>query len=307
MSIRETSHNNMHKEIDQFKTIIPIVLALLLLVSMDLYAIKVPELRRRVNDVAGMISPYTEKQLNKMLADLEQTDSTQIVVLTILSLWGDNLEDFSTRTAKAWGIGQKGKDKGSILLIVKRDRRIHIEVGYGLEGRLTDLVAGSIIRNTISPRLREGNFDQGVMDGVSAMASAVRGEYTVNAPLNRDEQITLYIAYAALGLLPLIIVLYACAFFSKILSIAAGAVLAPGVGFIFGANLFVILILMAIGISAGWMAGIVMHTPLKLGMWEDGKGGYYVVISKGWTGIFSGGFFTGGGRRYIKGKASGEW
>jgi uncharacterized protein len=79
--------------------------------------------------------------------------------------------------ADQWKIGQKGLDNGAILLIAKNDRKIRIEVGYGLEGLLTDLMAGRIIRNVIVPKFKAGNFDQGVIDGVQAMIGVVRGEY----------------------------------------------------------------------------------------------------------------------------------
>ena len=138
----------------------------------------VPALKARVNDYARMLSSYTEKQLDGILRDLEKTDSTQIVVLTIPSLEGEVMEEFSIKVADTWKIGQKGLDNGAILLIAKDDRQIRIEVGYGLEGSLTDLMSGRIIQNVILPRFRAGNFDQGVLDGVQAMVGVVRGEYT---------------------------------------------------------------------------------------------------------------------------------
>jgi uncharacterized protein len=143
----------------------------------QLAARDVPALKARVNDYAGMLSSYTEKQLEGILRDLEQTDSTQIVVLTIPSLEGEVLEEFSIKVADAWKIGQKGFDNGAILLIAKADREMRIEVGYGLEGSLTDLMSGRIIRDVIVPRFRAGNFDQGLLDGVQAMIGVVRGEY----------------------------------------------------------------------------------------------------------------------------------
>jgi uncharacterized protein len=142
-----------------------------------LLALDVPLLKGRVNDYAGMLSSYTEQQLDGILRDIEQTDSTQIVVLIIPSLEGEVLEEFSIKVADQWKIGQKGLDNGAILLIAKKERDIRIEVGYGLEGSLTDLMAGRIIRNVIVPQFRAGNFDQGVLDGVQAMIGVVRGEY----------------------------------------------------------------------------------------------------------------------------------
>jgi uncharacterized protein len=140
-------------------------------------ALDVPPLKGRVNDYAGMLSAYTKQQLEGVLRDLAQTDSTQFVVLIIPSLGGEVLEEFSIKVADQWKIGQTGLDNGAVLLIAKKERNIRIEVGYGLEGSLTDLMAGRIIRNVIVPQFRAGNFDQGVLDGVQAMIGVVRGEY----------------------------------------------------------------------------------------------------------------------------------
>jgi len=150
---------------------------ILLFTITTVWAVAVPRLKGRVNDYAGMLSSTTERQLDDTLRQLEQTDATQIAVLTIPSLKGDNLEAFSIRVAEQWKIGQKGFDNGAILLIAKKERKIRIEVGYGLEGRLTDLVSGQIIRNVIVPQFRAGNIDRGISDGVQSMIKAVRGEF----------------------------------------------------------------------------------------------------------------------------------
>jgi uncharacterized protein len=140
-------------------------------------ALEVPPLRARVNDYAGMLSQGTVRQLDLLLEDFEQRESTQIVVLTVPSLQGDGLEDFSMRVAEQWKVGHKGLDNGAILLVSRADRKVRIEVGYGLEGRLTDLKAGRIIRGIIVPEFKAGRFDQGVVNGVQAMMDVVRGEF----------------------------------------------------------------------------------------------------------------------------------
>ena len=127
-----------------------------------------PQLNGRVDDYAGVLSAPTKKQLEAVLADLEKTDATQSMVLTLSSVEGENLEQFSIRVAETWKIGQKGLDNGAILLVALKERKIRIEVGYGLEGRLTDLVTDRIIRNVIVPHFKTGNFDQGIADGVAA-------------------------------------------------------------------------------------------------------------------------------------------
>ena len=141
------------------------------------FALDVPQLTGYVNDRADMISPGVELKLENFLREFERTDSTQISILTVPSLDGEALAEYSLRVADAWGLGKKEKDNGVLLLVARDDHKIRIEVGYGLEGKLTDLLAGRIVDNEISPYFRQGNFDGGIIAGVSAIGSAVRGEY----------------------------------------------------------------------------------------------------------------------------------
>ena len=108
-----------------------LLLLVMLLVPLGAYALTVPSLKGRVNDYAQMLSPAAVQHIDRVLQDLETSDSTQIVVLTIPSLEGDSLEDFSIRVAEQWRIGQKNLDNGAILLIAKAERKLRIEVGYG--------------------------------------------------------------------------------------------------------------------------------------------------------------------------------
>lgn len=154
-----------------------LILGLLLLSASGLQALEVPPATGYVNDRAGILSSATKQQLEQGLREFERSDSTQLVVLTIPSLEGEVLEEYSLKVAESWGIGQRGKDNGALLLIARDDRKIRIEVGYGLEGQLTDLLTGRIIDQEITPRFRSGDYDGGVVAGVSAMAKAVRGAY----------------------------------------------------------------------------------------------------------------------------------
>jgi len=115
--------------------------------------------------------------LEQTLVEFESTTTNQIAVLLIPTLAGDSLEDYSIRLAEKWQIGQKGRDNGVILIVVKQDRKIRIEVGYGLEGVLPDSLAGDIIRQVIAPQFRQGRFYQGIRDGIGAIMAATRGEY----------------------------------------------------------------------------------------------------------------------------------
>ncbi|MBE0598485.1 MAG: TPM domain-containing protein, partial [Desulfuromonadales bacterium] len=154
-----------------------LALTALLLATTYGEALEVPSPAGYVNDRAALLTVQSRQQLESFLRDFQASDSTQIVVLTIPSLEGEAVEEYALKVAEAWGIGEKGKDNGALLLVAQAERKIRIEVGYGLEGRLTDLLAGRIVDQEIAPRFREGDFNGGIVAGVTAMAEAVRGEY----------------------------------------------------------------------------------------------------------------------------------
>ena len=137
----------------------------------------VPALKQRVNDYAGMISPAARAEIEQKLAALEAEDGTQIAVLTVPSLQGEPIEEFSIRVAEAWKLGDEKRDNGALLIVSKGDRKVRIEVGYGLEGALTDLESGRIIRGVIQPAFKSGDFDAGFTGAAEAMVAAVKGEF----------------------------------------------------------------------------------------------------------------------------------
>ncbi len=151
-------------------------LVLLLLVNVPLGALEVPYLASRINDLADLLSPGAEQRLESTLAQLERDTGAQLAVLTVPSLEGEPLGDFSIRVLETWKLGRKGIDDGALLLIARDDRKIRIEVGYGLEPTLTDVACKRIISNLISPRFREGDFDGGVEAAANAIAGTVRGQ-----------------------------------------------------------------------------------------------------------------------------------
>jgi uncharacterized protein len=155
-----------------------LLLLLLLCLPLTASALDVPPLRSHVNDLAGMISPQAELRLEQALTEFERSDSTQIALLTIPTLEGESLAEYALKVATTWKLGQKQQDNGALLLVARDERKIRIEVGYGLEGRLTDLLAGRIVDNEISPRFKSGDMDGGFLAGTAAMIEAVRGEYT---------------------------------------------------------------------------------------------------------------------------------
>ncbi len=165
-----------------------LLLALLQFMSYSslMAALAVPALTGRVNDYAGMISAPVKADLQTKLKQFETAESTQIVILTVQSLKGDPIEDFSIKVAEAWKIGQKGKDNGVLLIVSKDDHKVRIEVGYGLEGKLTDLMAGRIVRDEIVPAFKAGRFDEGFTKGVTAIIAAAHGEYKANPRTQRN-------------------------------------------------------------------------------------------------------------------------
>ncbi len=144
------------------------------------HATEVPYLGGRVNDNAGLLTSETSAALEAMLKAHEDSTSNQVVVLTVNTLEGEEIEPFAIRVAETWKLGQKGKDNGVLLLVSKNERKVRIEVGRGLEGSLTDLTCGRIIRHEIIPRFKEGDYDGGIRAGVSSILAAIAGEYTAD-------------------------------------------------------------------------------------------------------------------------------
>ena len=136
----------------------------------------IPYLSGRVNDDAMILSDSTRKSLTEILKEHELRTTNQIVILTITTLEGENIEDYSNKVFNEWKLGQKGKDNGILIVIVRDERKMRIEVGYGLEGDLPDLAAGRIIRNVMAPRFRDGDYDGGVSDGLNAVISTLEGK-----------------------------------------------------------------------------------------------------------------------------------
>ncbi|MBN2356760.1 YgcG family protein [candidate division KSB1 bacterium] len=159
---------------------IPLFMTFMMVASAP--ALEVPYLTGRVNDYANVLSEEAKQQLTIKLEQHEQATSNQIVVLTLSSLGDENLEDFAVTVFDTWKLGEKGKDNGVLLLISIQDRKMRIEVGYGLEGTLPDGLAGSIIRSEIVPQFRRGDYDAGINAGVDAIIAAIEGEYTAETP-----------------------------------------------------------------------------------------------------------------------------
>jgi uncharacterized protein len=274
-------------------------------------ALDVPPLAAHVNDYAGVMSKQAAEELEADLARFEKSDSTQIVILTIPSLEGEDLETFSIKVAESWKIGQKGIDNGVIILVARNERKVRIEVGRGLEGKLTDLMSGRIIRERIAPRFRAGDFDGGLKEGAQAIMEVVRGEYKANVeePVRGRR--------GAPPILTLLIFLFLAVVFTGAISKVFGAV-TGAIGLPVIAKLaFSALSLPVLGGLAG--LGIVIGLVLSVlfsgggpfggrggGPWLGGFGGPFFGGGSSSGGEGGGGFFGGGGD-FGGGGASGDF
>lgn len=170
----------------------------------------IPALTGRVVDDADVLSTATVDAVSAKLQGYEAATGNQVVVVTLPDLKGYPIEDWGLALGRGWGLGQKGKDNGVILLVAPNDHQLRIEVGYGLEGTLPDATANKIIRSEIVPRFKGGDLNGGVAAGVDAILSALGGTYTPSAITTSDGDIGVMIAqYAG----PIFLGLFLIAFF----------------------------------------------------------------------------------------------
>ena len=136
----------------------------------------IPELKQHVTDQGKLLNSEQRSHIEHVLGTLKKTEGSEIAVLIVNTTKPESLEDFSMRVVEKWKLGRKNVDDGVLLLIAKSDRKIRIEVGYGLEGAITDLSAGRIINEYITPEFRRGNFYQGILAGVGQISNLIKGE-----------------------------------------------------------------------------------------------------------------------------------
>ncbi len=144
-----------------------------LILLLFLCAAKFPKPVGYVNDFANIISYQYENKISSLITDLEQKTTAEIAVVTIQSLAGETVESYAVDLFEKWGIGKKGKDNGVLLLIALGERKVRIEVGYGLEGILPDGLCGEIIRQKIIPNFKKGNYDEGIWQAVATISNII--------------------------------------------------------------------------------------------------------------------------------------
>jgi uncharacterized protein len=150
--------------------------AIVLTLAAAAHALTFPQLTGRVVDEANILDAPTRQALTEKLAAVEAKSGDQIVVVTLGSLQGTSIEDYGYQLGRHWAVGQKGKDNGALLIVAPGERKVRIEVGYGLEGALTDAVTRLIIQNAILPRFRANDFAGGITRGVDDIIQVVSGD-----------------------------------------------------------------------------------------------------------------------------------
>jgi len=286
-----------------------IVLALLLGCSFPAFAdVAVPQLTGRVVDRTGTLSSSDIATLSQKLGDFEKRKGSQIAVLIVPTTDPETIEQFSIRVAEAWKIGRKKVDDGAILVVAKNDRHLRIEVGYGLEGALTDVTSRRIIDEVITPKFREGDFAGGISAGAERMMRVVDGE-PLPAPsrsvnfANLDDigpmlPVALFASLVVGGFLRTLL--------GRLLgSVATGGVIGLLALLIIGSGVLALLA-GTIGFVLSFIADLFPASTgsSRGGSWSSGSS------SGGWSSGSSSsdsGSFSGGGGSFGGGGASGSW
>ena len=151
-----------------------VLAALMLLGAQAVQAQNFPKLTGRVVDAANLLSPEQEAQLTQLSADIEKASTRQFVVATVPDLQGYPIEDYGYRLGRAWNIGQKGANNGIILIVAPIERKVRIEVGYGLEPIMTDALSSQIINDTILPHFKAGDMPGGIIAGANAIGEQMK-------------------------------------------------------------------------------------------------------------------------------------
>jgi uncharacterized protein len=145
--------------------------------------VPVPRLEARVTDRTGTLDATNKQRLETLLEAIERDRGAQIAVLLVPTTQPETLEQFGIRLAEAWKIGHKGADNGVIIIVAKNDRKMRIEVGYGLEGSIPDAIAKRIVAERMAPRFKQGDFAGGLIDAVEALEQAMGGPAAAAAPV----------------------------------------------------------------------------------------------------------------------------
>lgn len=253
----------------------------------------VPKMQGRVNDYADVLSSSTKEKVEQMLKMHEDSTTNQIAVLVVESLEGYSIEQVGEKTANTWGLGTKKNNNGVLLLFAIDDRKVRIEVGYGLEGALSDAQSDYIIRHIFKQHMdtkeSKCDYDAAVEETIGAIIQTIKGEYSAVVAEQTKKEETRSIWYM-LGVVGLIAGIIGYVSDKAIIGGVAGAIICPiAYGFMFSFGLMTLLY-----IFAGFATGFV------------GTFGVRIKAGSGSSGGSSGGF-SGGGGSFGGGGASGSW
>ncbi|HMW56438.1 MAG TPA: TPM domain-containing protein [Accumulibacter sp.] len=261
----------------------------------------IPRLAARVTDLTSTLDVEQRRRLDDRLAAFEKAKGSQIAVLIVPTVQPESVEQYALRVVESWELGRRGVDDGALLLIAKDDRKLRIEVGYGLEGALNDATAKRIISETIAPRFKRGDFYGGIDAGIAAMMQVIAGEALPPAArIEGARRADVDDHFEMLLLIGFVLVFVV----GGVLRAIFGRFLAAGmVGVAAGAIAAMLISSLLIAAVLGVAAALVS---LFLGM-RGGTGWSSGGISWGGGGGRSSGGFSGGGGSFGGGGASGDW
>jgi uncharacterized protein len=280
-----------------------LIVFLAFLTPLHVWALEVPPLTGRVVDLARVLSVEDTQFLNSQLQAHEEKTGNQVAVLILPSLDGEPLEEFSHQVATTWKLGRKGTDNGVLLLVALKERKLRIEVGYGLEGTLTDLRSSRIIRHEIVPRFKEGNIPAGVRAGTDAILKTIEGTYQADEEPQRRQPTEDGLHNVLIGI---VVGFLAGLILSQGLR-RARALLGAVLAFMVAQAASVPLGIMAAGVTAALLWLVLSAGGLRpRSRFDDWT--WYSSGRGGWGGgSFGNGGFGGGGGDFGGGGASGDW
>ncbi|MEO9136516.1 MAG: YgcG family protein [Casimicrobiaceae bacterium] len=272
--------------------------------------VSIPKLTARVTDETNTLSAADKQSLEAKLADWERRTGNQLVVLMVPSTKPEPIESYSIRVAEAWKIGRKGQDNGALFVVAKDDHKMRIEVGYGLEGVLTDVTSHRIIDEDVAPQFRQNRFAAGVNAGVDRIIAVVGSGQPLPAKRAAPARGGSGFDFGTLLIFLFVGVPVVGGILSRIFGRTLGSTVGGGV---VGAGAWLLAGSIAMGVGAGVVAFIIML--LFSGGGGIGRRGGTWIPTGGWGGggLGGGGFggggggFSGGGGGFGGGGASGGW
>jgi uncharacterized protein len=259
--------------------------------------VPVPPLVHRVTDLTDTLSQDEQSTLESRLARFEQQQGSQIAILIVPTTQPEAIEQYSIRVVDAWKLGRKGVDDGILILLAKNDRKVRIEVGYGLEGTIPDAIANRIVEETLVPHFKQGDFFGGLGLAIDQLAGLIAGEPLPEPEVHRPP--------AWEGMLPLL--LFGGLVLGAILRAVLGNFLGGAVNggligaavWLLGGGLLIALVLAVVAFIITLSGGLGMMHGMGRGVYRGG--GF------GGSGGLGGGTFSGGGGGFGGGGASGSW